>query len=90
MTAKRAFDLVGASIGLLVFAIPMAIIGALVRVSLGSPVIYRQARPGLNGRVFHIYKFRINARHDRRRRQFASEPPASHACRALYPSEQSR
>jgi lipopolysaccharide/colanic/teichoic acid biosynthesis glycosyltransferase len=58
MTAKRVFDLVGALAGLVVFAIPMACIAALVRLTLGSPVIYRQSRPGLNGRLFEIYKFR--------------------------------
>lgn len=56
--AKRALDLVGASLGLLVFAVPMAFIATLVRLTLGSPVIYRQPRPGLHGRTFHIYKFR--------------------------------
>ena len=57
-TAKRAIDLAGASIGLVVFAIPMGIVAALVRVTLGSPVIYRQPRPGLHGRTFDIFKFR--------------------------------
>ncbi|HEX6050917.1 MAG TPA: sugar transferase [Gemmatimonadaceae bacterium] len=56
--AKRAVDLTGATLGLLVFAIPMAVIAALVRLTLGSPVIYRQPRPGLHGRTFEIYKFR--------------------------------
>jgi len=56
--AKRAIDLIGASFGLVVFAIPMACVGVLVRLTLGSPVIYRQPRPGLHGRTFNIYKFR--------------------------------
>lgn len=56
--AKRTIDLVGASLGLLVFAIPMALIAALVRLTLGSPVIYSQRRPGLRARPFMIYKFR--------------------------------
>jgi lipopolysaccharide/colanic/teichoic acid biosynthesis glycosyltransferase len=56
--AKRAIDLTGATIGLLVFAVPMAFIAAAVRLTLGSPVIYRQPRPGRNGRTFDIYKFR--------------------------------
>jgi len=56
--AKRAIDAVGASVGLLIFAIPMVIVGALVRLTLGSPVVYRQPRPGLHGRTFQIYKFR--------------------------------
>ena len=56
--AKRAIDLVGASIGLVVFAIPIAVIAALVRLTLGSPVIFHQKRPGLHGRLFEMYKFR--------------------------------
>jgi sugar transferase EpsL len=55
---KRVVDVAGASIGLIVFAIPMALTAVLVRLTLGSPVIYRQPRPGLHGRTFDIYKFR--------------------------------
>jgi len=55
---KRAIDIAGATFGLVVFAIPMVIIAALVRLTLGSPVIFRQPRPGLHGRTFDIYKFR--------------------------------
>ena len=55
---KRAMDLAGSLLGLLVFAIPMAIIAALVRLTLGSPVFYRQTRPGLHGRPFAINKIR--------------------------------
>jgi lipopolysaccharide/colanic/teichoic acid biosynthesis glycosyltransferase len=56
--AKRAVDLVGASIALVVFAIPMAVVAVLVRLTLGTPVIFRQPRPGLHGRLFEMYKFR--------------------------------
>ena len=56
--AKRAIDLIGASAGLVVLGIPMACIAVLIRLTLGSPVIYRQPRPGLHGRTFDIYKFR--------------------------------
>ena len=56
--AKRAMDLIGASTGLVVLGIPMACVAVLVRLTLGSPVIYRQPRPGLHGRTFDIYKFR--------------------------------
>lgn len=58
IVVKRGIDLMGASFGLLVFAIPMAVIAAAVRLTLGSPVIYRQTRPGFRGRLFRIYKFR--------------------------------
>jgi lipopolysaccharide/colanic/teichoic acid biosynthesis glycosyltransferase len=56
--AKRAVDVIGSVIALLVLAIPMAVIALLVRRTLGSPVIHRQRRPGLGGRVFEMYKFR--------------------------------
>ena len=56
--AKRAVDLVGASTALVVFAIPMAVVAALVRLTLGSPVVFHQRRPGLHGRLFEMYKFR--------------------------------
>jgi lipopolysaccharide/colanic/teichoic acid biosynthesis glycosyltransferase len=56
--AKRAVDVIGSVIALLVLAIPMAVIALLVRRTLGSPVIHRQHRPGLGGRVFEMYKFR--------------------------------
>lgn len=55
---KRVIDLAGASVGLVVFAIPMAVIAALIRLTLGSPVIYSQTRPGLHGRLFQMYKLR--------------------------------
>ena len=56
--AKRAMDVIGASAGLVALGIPMACVAVLVRLTLGSPVIYRQPRPGLHGRTFDIYKFR--------------------------------
>ena len=57
-TAKRAIDLVGASIGLVVFAIPMAVVAVLIRLTLGRPVVFHQMRPGLHGHLFEMYKFR--------------------------------
>ena len=56
--AKRAIDVAGASIGIVVLAIPIAIVAALVRLTLGTPVIFHQSRPGLHGRLFAMYKFR--------------------------------
>lgn len=55
---KRAFDLLAAT-GLLLFAsVPMAFIALLVRYQMGSPVLFRQARPGLDGELFEMIKFR--------------------------------
>jgi lipopolysaccharide/colanic/teichoic acid biosynthesis glycosyltransferase len=55
---KRVLDVFGAAVGLLVAAAPMAIIAVLVRATMGSPVLFRQARPGLLERPFTILKFR--------------------------------
>jgi len=55
---KRALDIVGASVGLVVFAPVMAAAALAVRISMGSPVLFRQTRPGLGGRLFTILKFR--------------------------------
>lgn len=55
---KRMFDFTIVTIGILILAIPMGIIAALVRIKLGSPVIFKQQRPGLHGKPFYLYKFR--------------------------------
>ena len=55
---KRIFDIFGALMGLLVFALPMAILAWHVRLRLGHPVIFRQERPGLDGDIFQLAKFR--------------------------------
>ena len=55
---KRAFDVVGASVALVVLAAPMAVIAWLVRRDLGSPVLFAQQRPGLGGELFTLWKFR--------------------------------
>ncbi|PDY48186.1 sugar transferase [Bacillus pseudomycoides] len=55
---KRLFDLF-VSLSLLVFLLPFIIIVAvLVRIKLGSPIIFKQQRPGLHGVPFFLYKFR--------------------------------
>jgi sugar transferase EpsL len=55
---KRIFDLVG-GIFLLLAALPLVlVIAAAVRVMLGSPVFFRQRRPGAHGKLFQIVKFR--------------------------------
>lgn len=56
--AKRVMDVVGACAGLLLFGLPMLIVAALIRQRMGSPVLFRQVRPGLGGEPFTLYKFR--------------------------------
>jgi lipopolysaccharide/colanic/teichoic acid biosynthesis glycosyltransferase len=58
MLAKRAFDIVVSAVALLVAAIPMAALAVAIRFTMGSPVLFRQVRPGLGGRTFTILKFR--------------------------------
>jgi sugar transferase EpsL len=58
MRMKRAFDVVASAAALLVLAGPMAVIAVLVRRNLGSPVLFRQERPGLYGEPFDLVKFR--------------------------------
>lgn len=55
---KRFFDFVSALLALIVFSILLAVVAVLVKVKLGSPVIFKQERPGLNNKVFTLYKFR--------------------------------
>lgn len=55
---KRLFDFVIALLGLIVLALPLLILIALVRRKLGSPVFFRQVRPGLDRKPFEMVKFR--------------------------------
>ncbi len=64
---KRLFDLVTTGIALILLSPVLIVLAILVRLKLGSPVLFRQQRPGLNGRAFTIFKFRtmINKQHDK-------------------------
>jgi len=55
---KRAFDIVCALAAIIVFSWLYIIIAILVKVNLGSPIIFKQERPGKDGKVFNLYKFR--------------------------------
>ena len=55
---KRIIDVICALAALIVFSWLYIIVALLVRFKLGSPVIFRQARPGINGKIFYLYKFR--------------------------------
>ena len=55
---KRIFDVVGASFLIFLMGWLFVLVAIIVRVKLGSPVIFKQNRPGLNGKVFKLYKFR--------------------------------
>ena len=55
---KRVLDVSCALIGLAVAAVPMALIAALIRLTMGRPVLHRITRPGLRGEPFVLNKFR--------------------------------
>lgn len=55
---KRALDATGAAAALIVALPALALTAAAVRVSMGSPVLFKQVRPGLNGEPFTVCKFR--------------------------------
>jgi lipopolysaccharide/colanic/teichoic acid biosynthesis glycosyltransferase len=55
---KRLFDMVAAALALLLLAPALALIAWQVRRKLGSPVLFRQVRPGLHGQPFEMMKFR--------------------------------
>ena len=55
---KRPQDFLCALLALIVLSPVMLVTAILVRVKLGSPVIFKQERPGLEGKVFRLYKFR--------------------------------
>lgn len=63
-TGKRLFDLAVSSVGLVLSApLQLAVAGA-VRINLGSPVIFRQPRPGMDAKIFTLYKFRTMRNED--------------------------
>jgi len=55
---KRAVDIAVSAAGLVVLSPVLAALAVFVRVRLGSPVLFRQQRPGLRGRPFTLFKFR--------------------------------
>ncbi len=55
---KRPQDFLCATLAIIVFSPILLITGLLVRIKLGSPVLFKQQRPGLHGKIFTLYKFR--------------------------------
>ncbi|MFM7735335.1 MAG: undecaprenyl-phosphate glucose phosphotransferase [Alphaproteobacteria bacterium] len=56
--AKRAMDVAGAALALVVLSPLLALLAALVRASSPGPILFSQERMGLDGRVFRVWKFR--------------------------------
>lgn len=55
---KRALDFLLALVAIIVLSPIMLIVAILVRTKLGSPVLFKQQRPGKNEKIFNMYKFR--------------------------------
>jgi len=55
---KRLFDVLAASLALILLALPLLVLTWVIRRKLGSPVLFCQVRPGLHGRPFTMVKFR--------------------------------
>ena len=55
---KRPQDFLCALLAIILLSPIMLVIALLVRAKLGAPVLFSQERPGLNGRIFKLYKFR--------------------------------
>lgn len=55
---KRSLDFICALIAILFLSPVMLVVAILVRIKLGSPIIFTQERPGRNEKIFKMYKFR--------------------------------
>lgn len=55
---KRLFDFAVAALALLALFLPLLFLAWQIRRKLGSPIFFRQTRPGLNGKPFNMVKFR--------------------------------
>ena len=55
---KRPMDFILSLIAIIVLSPVFLVVAVLVRIKLGSPVIFKQERPGLNEKIFTLYKFR--------------------------------
>ena len=55
---KRLFDIIASACGLLILSPVVAVVAWKIRKNLGSPVLFRQVRPGKDGKPFEMVKFR--------------------------------
>lgn len=55
---KRLLDIVGALLGLVLFALPMAVVALVIKIDSRGPVLFKQERMGQDGRTFRCLKFR--------------------------------
>lgn len=55
---KRPMDFLLSLIAIIILSPVFLVVAILVRTKLGSPIIFKQSRPGKNGKIFNVYKFR--------------------------------
>lgn len=55
---KRLLDIILVLLGMVLFLPIMGVVAILVRIFIGKPILFKQDRPGLNEKIFTIYKFR--------------------------------
>ena len=55
---KRAFDLACSLLGLIALAPLLLVVSILIKLTMKGPIFFTQARPGVKGRIFKMYKFR--------------------------------
>jgi exopolysaccharide biosynthesis polyprenyl glycosylphosphotransferase len=75
---KRVFDIGLSMVGLLLLAVPFAIIALAIKLDSKGPVFFRQERVGKDGRSFKVWKFRtmvVEAEHMRARYGFEKDDP---------------
>ncbi len=78
--SKRVFDLVAALLAMVILSPILLLLAVLVRIFVGSPVLFLQRRPGYRGRPFYIIKFRTMSES---RRRIGTELPDSARLTAL-------
>lgn len=55
---KRVIDIIVSAILLFLLAPVLLLVGTLIFVTMGKPILFKQARPGMHGKIFIMYKFR--------------------------------
>lgn len=55
---KRFFDIISSLLAIIILSPVLAVTAVLVRIKLGSPVLFKQERPGKDEKIFTLYKFR--------------------------------
>ena len=81
---KRPMDFILSLIVLIILSPVFLVVALLVRINLGSPVIFKQQRPGLNEKIFTMYKFRTMT--DERDENGELLPDAVRLCLAIMNS----